>query len=184
RRETVEAIERLGVPAFVTDTRGLADLDRTFHNVGAVVGLPAAAAAELGRLHAAFDRIHRRAAGLPRPRVLVVVWDDPLYVAGRGTFMHDVVELAGGENVGADAVGFAKYPLERVLRAAPEVMVLPTHASDAAGPRAVAYWSRWPAIPAVRAGRVHPVEDDLVSRPGPRLDQGAERMLHLIHPEL
>lgn len=184
RRETVEAIERLGVPVFVTDTRSVADLDRTLRNVGAVTGRQEAAEGEVARLHTAFESLRRRTAGRTRPRVLVVVWDDPLYVAGRDTFMDDLVKLAGGTNVGADAVGFAKYPLERVLRSAPEVLILPTHNSDAAGPRAVGYWSRWPALPAVATGRVHAVEDDLISRPGPRLDQGALRLFGLIHPDL
>jgi iron complex transport system substrate-binding protein len=182
RRETVDALERLGVPVFVTDTRGIADLDRTIRNVGLAVGRQPAAEAEIARLHRTFEAVTRTVAGRPRPRTLVVVWDDPLYVAGRGTFLHDLVELAGGHNIAADAAGFAKYPLERVLRAEPEVLILPTHDLAVAGPRNVGYWSRWPALPAVRTRRVHAVEDSLISRPGPRLGDGAAQLRDLLHP--
>jgi iron complex transport system substrate-binding protein len=183
RRETAESLERLGVPVFVTDTSTLADLDHTIRNLGAVTGRAREAEAQIERLHAGFEAIRRRVLGRGKPRVLVVIWDEPLYVAGRGTFTDDLIALAGGQNVATDAVGFAKYPLERVLHAAPDVIVLPTHAPEAKGAEAVRYWSRWSWLPAVRAHRVHAIEDAIISRPGARLVEGAELLRGLIHPE-
>lgn len=182
RLETVSALERLGVPVFVTDTRGIPDMDRIMRNLGALTGRADAAEEQIGALHAGLAAVRRRASGLPRARVLVVVWGDPLYVAGRETFTNDLIEAAGGINVAADAAGFAKYPMERVLRAQPEVIILPTHSVPQAGARAVSYWSRWPDLPAVRTGRVHAVDDALTSRPGARLVAGAELFLGFIQP--
>jgi iron complex transport system substrate-binding protein len=183
RRETVEALARLGVPTFVTDTREIADLDRTLKNLGDMTGHAREAEQQVRRLQTGFAAVRRRVAGRGKPRVLVVVWDDPLYVAGRGTFTHDLIEIAGGINVAADAVGFAKYPLERVLHAAPDVIVLPTHSAVEQGARAVDYWSRWPGLPAVRSRRVYAVDDAIISRPGARLLEGAGLLAGLIHPE-
>jgi iron complex transport system substrate-binding protein len=183
RRETAEALERLGVPVFVTDTPAVADLDRTLRDLGAVTGHAPQAERQIAQNHAGFERLRRRARGRPRPRVLVVVWDEPLYVAGKGTFTHDLIDLAAGENVAADAVGFAKYPLERVLRAAPDVIVLPTHAPETKGAEAIRYWSRWALLPAVRTHRVHAIEDAIISRPGARLVAGAELLFGLFHPD-
>ncbi len=183
RRETVESLERLGIPVFVTDTRGIADIDRTYVNLGALTGRTVDAEQQIARLRTGFDSIRLRIAGKPRPRVLVVVWDDPLYVAGRGTFTHDLIELAGGSNVASDAVGFAKYPLERVLHAAPDVLVIPTHAQAGERTRATKYWSRWPQLPAVRTNRVHAVDDAVISRPGARLVEGAELLARLFHSD-
>jgi iron complex transport system substrate-binding protein len=183
RRETVEALERLGVPVFVTDTRSLPDLERLLRTLGTITGRERQSDLEIRRLRVGLDGVRRRSASGPRPRVLVVVWADPLYVAGRGTFTHDLIEIAGGTNIASDVVGFVRYPLERVLRSAPEVLVLPTHSSAEQGPGAVGTWSRWPQIPAVRRGRVHAVEDTIIIRAGPRLVEGAELLLRLIHPD-
>ena len=182
RRETVAALERLGVPVFVTDTKSIPEMERTLLNLGKLTGQEREADKQIAAMNEGLAEVRRRGAGPSRPRVLVVVWDDPLYVAGRNTFTHDLIAIAGGVNVATDAIGFAKYPLERVLRSAPDVIVLPTHSAPEKGPRAVAYWSRWPDLPAVRAQRVHAVEDSLISRPGARLVAGAELLLGLIRP--
>lgn len=182
RRETVAALERLGVPVFVTDTKSIPEMDRTLRNLGALTGHDGDAEKHLAAMNDGLADVRRRGAGPRRPRVLIVVWDDPLYVAGRNTFTHDLIDIAGGVNVATDAVGFAKYPLERVLRSAPDVIVLPTHSAPETGARAVGYWSRWPDLPAVRAHRVHAVEDSLISRPGARLVAGAELLLGLVRP--
>ena len=101
RRETVEALARLGVPVFVTDTRTIADFDRTMRNLGALCGRAREAEASIGHLHAGLDDI-RRASGNDAgertpPRVLVVVWDQPIYVAGSDTFTDDLITLAGAQ---------------------------------------------------------------------------------------
>ena len=183
RRETVESLERLGIPVFVTDTRAVIEMDRTLRSLGAITGRTREAEDQIQRLHRGLDAVTRRVGAMPKRRVLVVVWDDPLYVAGARTFTHDLINIAGGTNVASDATGFAKYPLERVLRLAPEVIVLPTHSAAEQGANAVAYWSRWSELPAVRQGRVRALEDTLIIRPGAHLVEGAEALARIIHPE-
>jgi iron complex transport system substrate-binding protein len=184
RRETADALERLGVPTFITDTPALVDLDRTLRDLGSLTGHPREANAQIAAMHAGFDAVRRRVAGSARPRVLVVVWPEPLYVAGRGTFTHDLVEMAGGRNVAAEAQGYATFPLERVLHLAPEIIVLPTHAPRDKDSTSVAYWSRWSSLPAVMSHRIFPIEDAILSRPGARLAAGAALLARLIHPEI
>jgi len=184
RRETADALARLGVPAFITETPALADMPRTIRDLGQLTGHAAEAEAQLGRLQAGLAAVRARVANRPRPRVLVVVWPEPLYVAGRETFTHDLLDVAGGQNVAAGVRGYTTFPLERVLAAAPDIIILPTHTAAGTGdPAAVAYWSRWPSLPAVRDHRVFAIEDAVISRPGARLVQGAERLAALIHPE-
>lgn len=185
RRETAEALERLGVPAFITETPAVAAMPRTMRDLGRLTGHADEAEAQLARLQAGLQAVRSRVAGQPRPRVLVVVWPEPLYVAGRETFTHDLIDVAGGQNVAADVRGYTTFPLERVLAAAPDVIILPTHAASGTGDSAaVSYWSRWPSLPAVRDQRVFPIEDAIISRPGARLVQGAERLAALLHPQV
>jgi len=184
KRETAEALERMGIPTFLTDTPGLAQMARTLRDVGKLTGHLPEAERELARMEAGFAAVRARTRPLPRPRVLVAVWTQPLYVGGRGTFAHDLIELAGGDNVAKEVEGFVTIPMERLLHLAPEVVILPTHAPETGAAPAVAAWQRWTTLPAVRDRRVFAVEDSLISRPGARLVQGAELMARLIHPEL
>lgn len=191
RRETVEALDGMGIPTFVTDSRSLADVERLLGSLGQLTGHGPEAHAEAARLRSGMGEIRAAVAGADRPPVLVVVWSDPLYVAGRDTFIDELVEVAGGRNVARDATGFARYPLEKVLAEAPEIIVLPSHnaraidAGEAArATEALAFWSRWPTIPAVAHGRVHLVEDTPIVRPGARLVEGAGVLAALIHPSL
>jgi len=184
KRETAEALERMGIPTFLTETPGLAEMGRTLRDVGRLTGHLAEAERALARMEAGFAAVRARTRTLPRPRVLVAVWTQPLYVGGRGTFAHDLIELAGGENVAREVEGFVTFPMERLLHLAPEVIILPTHAPETGAAPAIAAWKRWSTLPAVKNGRVFAVEDSLISRPGARLVQGAELLARLIHPEL
>jgi iron complex transport system substrate-binding protein len=184
RRETVESLERLGIPVYVTRTEGLEALPRTIEDLGQLVGKQREASQVSARTSAAIaaTRAHAAAAGASVP-TLIVVWSDPLFVVGNGSYTGDVLAAAGGRNVADDArAGFPKYSLERVLRRAPEVIIVGTHKDDAPGTDPLGYWRRWTSLPAVRTGRLHSVDGDLLFRPGPRLADGARVLSELLHP--
>jgi iron complex transport system substrate-binding protein len=180
RQETAEQLERLGIPTFVTHVQSLADLDRAIRDLGMLVGRETQAEALVTEMHARFDAIRERTKNLPRVPTLLVVWSDPLFVVGKETFTSELIALAGGINVTDDAgAGFPKYSLERVLRHAPEVIIVGSHKTQAKDP--LGYWQRWPDLPAVRDGRVVGLDGDLMFRPGPRLADGAARLFEVIH---
>ena len=115
---------------------------------------------------------------MERLRVLYVVWHDPLWVAGSGTFAHDLIEKAGGENIAYDLTGWATIDLETVIARDPEVIIA-TH--RAAGVKDE------PRLAATTAGmedRIYLVEEDPFVRPGPRLVDALEKLAGLLHPEL
>ncbi len=106
------------------------------------------------------------------------------FTPGPGSFVDDIITLAGGQNVAANAkVPYAQINSEEVIAANPDVIIL----SDAAyGITADSVKARagWGAIKAVKNDKVLPIEDNLVSRPGPRIVDGLEAAARLIHPEL
>ena len=120
----------------------------------------------------------------------LVYWEldatDPTkpFSVGPGNFVNDLIALAGGKNIFADAgSSFPQVSAEQVVAAKPEVIIL----SDAAyGITVDSVLQRpgWQSIPAVAQKRVEPIEDSLVSRPGPRIVEGLEAAAKLIHPEL
>ena len=120
----------------------------------------------------------------------LVYWEldatDPTkpYSVGPGNFVNDIIDLAGGTNVFASVESpYPQVSAEQIVAAKPEVIIL----SDAAyGVTVDSVLARpgWANIPAVQQKRVEPIDDNLVSRPGPRIIEGVSAAAKIIHPEL
>ena len=117
-----------------------------------------------------------------RPTVFFEVWDDPLMTAGPGSFIDDLLRLAGGQSIAYDAAErFAQFSLEVLLERDPEIYLIQDHAHQ---PEDVMARSGYEGLSAVQQGRVAAVKDDLVTLPGPRLVEGLEIIAQILHPDL
>jgi len=129
---------------------------------------------------ATLERVRARTAALPRPRVFWHIWDAPLITIGRESFLNELVEIAGGENVYADFAELSPaISLEDVARRDPRWIL--------AGPDGAATIRRgaaWRAVPAVADGRVLVVDTLLVARPSVKLGEAAVSLARLLHPEI
>ena len=182
-RAVVERLETLGISVWTVRIATLADLFRALDSIGKRVGAARAAAALRGDLEARRDRVRDRVASKGRVPVVVVFDRAPLVVAGPGTFADDLIRLAGGTNVAADATSaYPQLAMESLLAREPEVIVdLAAMGTNAGG--AKEWWARWEGLPAVRNGRVSVGDPDLLTRPGPRLLDGLEWLAGVLHPE-
>jgi iron complex transport system substrate-binding protein len=188
QEEAVAALRRLGIAVVVVPTdEGLGEVVAAVRRLGELSGRSAAAEALAGELERRLAAVDGALAGLPaaaRPRVYFEVWDRPLMTAGPETFLGEIVERAGGANVFADVRGrYVQVSPETVLARDPEVILT---AQREGGPRGAADFAArpgWAAVDAVAAGRVHLLDGDLVSRPGPRAVEALERTAALLHPE-
>jgi len=122
-----------------------------------------------------------------RIKVLWVVQREPLRVAGRDTFVNEMIELAGGEN----AIGptIHKYPpigAEQVIACQADVIIEPAMSQNLPTQHqgALQYWSKFESVPAVLNKRIYVIEADTVSRLGPRLYEGVETITKCLRPEL
>lgn len=180
-REAVRALERLGTRVLVVRDRVLADLWDGIRALGAATGREAEAAGLERRVRADLAAAAACGAGRPRPRVLMVVGHRPLIVVGGGTLQHELVEIAGGENVGADiGAAFPQTSLEVVAARAPDVIVDAAMGSERGGD---AVFGSLRHVPAVRDGRVVSVTADELLRTGPRVAEAARRLAGILHPE-
>ena len=112
----------------------------------------------------------------PRPRVLVVIQVSPLWTAGNGSFLDDLIARAGGINIGRAVPGYGPFSKEQVLADAPDVIL--GDATVAAAFRADPLLRR---LPAVAQRRVYALPPDLTSRPGPRLAEGLVLVAQALH---
>lgn len=105
------------------------------------------------------------------------------YTAGSGTFINLLIERAGGYNIASDIEGYPQLSLEQVVAADPMFIVLGDSAFGVTA-EAVAARPGWENLSAVKSGQVLPFDDNLLSRPGPRLVDGLEALAKLLRPGL
>jgi len=139
-----------------------------------------------GRVQAVEDKV-KTIADTDRPLVYYEFdASDPAapFTAGAGTFVDTLIGMAGGKNVGSSLnTPWAQISAEKVIELNP-VFILLGDAAYGISPESVAARSGWKAIDAVKNSMIYPIDDNLVSRPGPRLVDGLEALVKLIHPEL
>jgi iron complex transport system substrate-binding protein len=181
---------RASIKTFVYRHGGIGTIFETIRDLGAATGHGAEAARVVRDLQARLDAVKGQVRGRPRPRVLLVFDRQPktlreIYVSGGRGFLHEMLEIAGGENVFADVARESVQPSSETLIArAPEV-ILEVRASGLLEQREVAeeqsVWSALPSIPAVRNKRVHILTGDYLVVPGPRMAQATEAFADAIH---
>lgn len=181
--EVWKKLEELGVPVLVIQPRTVAEVIDSIRLVGRITGAQEAAEALARSMAERVEAVQRQAAALShRPRVFWEVWDDPLMSAGPGSFFDDMIRLAGGINVAGDAQSpWPQVSPEAIIARDPEV-ILTTQAEWAERLRSGAL-PAWAGTTAVRQGRIHVVEDNLVSRPGPRIVEGLEQVARAIQSQ-
>jgi iron complex transport system substrate-binding protein len=184
RRETVEALERLGVAVYATDPHSVEGVLDSTRRVAEVLGVAERAEALVVELRARLDELQRRLATRPARRVLFVVWHEPLISIGRETFLADALRRAGAESVVETAQDWPKINLEEVARLQPEYLVFASAHSETVQRTTDELRERpgWRALEAVQRGRFA-VISDAVNRPSPRLVAAIEELARQLHPE-
>lgn len=105
------------------------------------------------------------------------------WTPGPGTFIDLLIERAGGFNIGASLDSdWAQISIEALITQNPEIILLGDAVWGGITPEMVAARAGWDSITAVQEGKVYPFDDNLVSRPGPRLVDGLEALAKLLHP--
>jgi len=181
-KAAVDRLDALGIPVYISNPMGIESILQSITEIGALLRAEEAAGAlvaELRRRIAAVAEFARRSDTCPR--VFFQIGVDPVVSAGRGTFIHELIEAAGGVNAAGEAAGYPKYSPEHLVRLAPDVVVITTMSQGADFDAVRREWLRWPRIPAVRDGRVHVVDAAVFNRPAPRLIDGLEVLARLIH---
>ncbi len=183
---TIERIAGAGIPVLVVDPQSLGDVARTAILLGHAVGADGDALA--GEIQRKLDALKQKvAAATTKPRVFHEVdASEPTkpFTVGPGSYINDLIVLAGGTNIAANAgSAYPQISLEEVVKADPEIIVL-GDAEYGVTPEQVAARPGWSGISAVKDRKVFPISDSLVSRPGPRVAEAAQAYAQLVHPEL
>jgi len=182
--EVVPALQERGIVVFVADPQTVLEVLETIRTIGHITGKDQAAEALIARMQERIDAVQATIGDAPRPTVF---WElgPELYTAGPGSFLNDLILMAGGENIAADADSpWPQLNLEAIVLKDPVIVVLADHNYGETA-EMVTQRPGWGNITAVREGRIiELIDDDIFSRPGPRIVEGLEFLAQAFHPDL
>jgi iron complex transport system substrate-binding protein len=171
------------IAVYITDPRDLEGVFRSILGVGDLLNQSISAAALVKKLRARTETVERAVAGRPSVSIFFQLSGQPLYTAGKSSFVTNLIERAGGRSVTADVnEAWPRLSDEAALASRPEAIIMLS--GDAMG--ASANTTVAPALknsPAVQNNRVYVIDGDLLTRPGPRLVDGLEQIARALHPE-
>lgn len=186
-------LRRAGIAVFEYRHAGLADVTGTIRALGSATGHRAQAEDVAHGIDEGLAQIRKAVADLPRPRTLLIFGRERLalrgiYASGGVGFLHDMLTVAGGEDVFADVKQQAvQATTEAIIARRPDVIVEVRGADNpmphAAVQEEIGTWSVLSSVPAVRSGRVYYLVDDRLVVPGPRVVEGTRLLARVLHPD-
>ncbi len=191
--ELAGKLRRLGLNAVEVPQDTVSEILASIRRIGQLTGAEAPARSLAARIEAELAAVRSRAASLPRRRVLFLVGRSPgtlqgMVGVGPGTFLDELMRLAGGDNVLASSpIAYPRVSMEQILAADPDVILdmgdFAHHEGRPVESEAQfrRLWSSYPMLRAVRQGAVKQVASEVLIRPGPRVGEAAARFLELIH---
>lgn len=122
--------------------------------------------------------------GVEKKRVFYEIWHEPLMAAGPGSFMDELITIAGGINIAQDAEkGYANYDLESLIEKDPQIYITSDHVVEI-NKDSISARPGYEAITAIKEGNIYLLDGDITSRPGPRIVEALELVARAIHPEI
>jgi iron complex transport system substrate-binding protein len=185
RPDVLGKLEQLKIPTFVVEAKTVEDIASQIQLIGRMLDRSEVANPIAMELRRRLTELKRRTEMLARPRVLYVLNSQPLITVGPGSFIHQLIEIAGGANVAAGAASpYPRLSIEAVLKEDPQLIIFPVGASEGIPQGEQELWRRWKTITAVKTDSFHHIASDLLNRPGPRIVLGLEKLAEIIHPEV
>ena len=178
-RQAIPSLENHGIRVIAVDPKTIDEVVRDIRLIGKITNREKQAAQLGNRITAARNLVRQKVAGRKsKPKVLVAIQANPLWLAGPDTFVDEMIKLVGASNIGSDAKpGYNQFSTEAAVWRNPD-MILGLSKGDKK------FFSRglWKSTNAGVKSRVHEVDPDIFVRPGPRLADGILTMARLAHP--
>jgi iron complex transport system substrate-binding protein len=181
----IDRLQSLNIPVFAVNPRNLESLLQTIQKIGGILNASAKAKILVEDMQSRMQQVDDLVARIDRrPRVFIQIGLSPIVSAGSNTFIHELIDRAGGINVAAGKSAYPHFSREQVLALAPDVLIITSMARSGAFEKVKANWNRLSHMPAVRKKRIYTVNSDVFDRPSPRLLDALEILTRLLHPKL
>jgi iron complex transport system substrate-binding protein len=185
--EAADQLRSLGYHVLTLNPPDLPGIMTNMLTIGKATNHTALAEAQVSEMQQRINAVVSKVSNVTtRPEVYVEVGADPYYSVGKGTFIDDLITLAGGQNIFENAT--TAYPAvgsEEIISQNPDVIVVPSSMG-------IDYWKTnpvtdrpgWGAINAVQNGKLYVINGDIINQPGPRQVDALEYLAQMIHPEI
>lgn len=178
--DVIGKLEDLGAVVIAIDPQ---TLDRLYWDIGAVaasIGAQGEGIELVADMKRSVADVKAKVSGQQPVTAFIEIGQNPLYTVGSGTLMDELLGIAGGRNV-VRASGYVPYSAEALVKSNPEVYLATE--GVASDPSAIGKRAGYDKLQAIKSGRVVILEDNLVSRPGPRIVLGLRQIAEGLHPK-
>jgi iron complex transport system substrate-binding protein len=181
--EAIQKLRALRIPVLVVYAPDVDGVLKDIELTGEAVGAGQAAKDLASSMRAGFDQVASATASLDKPRVFYETGDDPsIFGVADHSFVASMIELAGAQVITTGSSTNWQMPIERLVDRDPELILLGDAAYDVT-PAQVKARPGWAGLTAVKRDAIEPVDDIIVTRPGPRLLDGLRTLVGVIHPD-
>ncbi len=178
-KEVVDVLRSYGIKVIALNPRNISDVMRDILIIGKAVGEEKNATKLVNWMKNEIKKLKEEASRYKvRPRIVHILWNDPIWVSGNDTFANDVIELAGGINAFKDIEGWKIVSYEEILAKNPDIIIV-NSGSGMGGKKNILYnWviKKFPDLDAVKKGNVYVINSDLIDRPSYRLIYAAKEI--------
>jgi iron complex transport system substrate-binding protein len=187
-KEVAETLKRSGINVLSLHIESIEELYSAITQIGRAAGCRDKAEALAAKIKYNLDQIRAKVSSAKKVKVLWAVQTEPMRVVGVKTFVNEIIEIAGGQNVIAPTGD--QYPAvgtEAIMTSGAEVIIQSAMGTEDIAKQQEAaekFWSRFANLPAVKNKKVYVIEADTVLRLGPRLPNGVMMVAKLLHPEI
>lgn len=172
----------------MNDAKAFEDVYQSIEMIGKATGAAKKAGEVIETMKTKLAEIKEKAKAI-KDEDQVTVWVEvspapEIYTAGKGTFIHDMLEIISAKNAAGDQEGWPMYTEEKAVALNPDVIITTYGYYVQNAAEQVMARPAWKDVPAIKNKRVHDVNSDTVTRPGPRLVEGVEELAKIIYPEV
>ncbi len=186
-KPAADSLRRLGYRVLTLRIETISELLAAIKEIGTVTDSEQQANKLVDNVSSQLNNLQRRLSSIHKAKVLWVVQSEPLRVAGRSTFINELIELAGGENaIGNTLQQYPPIGTEEILVCGAETIIQSAMGNNNIAEQQKAaekFWSKWEHLPAVKNNRIYVVESDTTLRLGPRLPQGVKMIKDCLYPD-
>ena len=187
--DAADQLRGLGYKVLTLNPTGLNGVMQNMLTVGKATGHEAEAQAAVNSMQQRIDVVVNGVKNATtRPTVYHEIWSDPYMSVGKGTFVDEVIKIAGGQNIFENATGaYPEVSSESIIEQNPDILVFPTQMgveSFWGTYTDVANRAGWSTISAVANHKMYTVHGDIIDEPGPRQVDSLEMLAKIIHPEI
>lgn len=192
--EAIDQIQDNGIHTIVYESETIDDIFSNILEIGRIMDVEENADEVVSEMKQKRDYIINKVKDTENVRVFYQIWDEPLMTAGQGSFIHELINLAGGENIAADVEdAYPQYSAESMIEKDPEVYIAPAHTAESEYLNSeeieelrnnIKSRPGYDAMTAIKNDRIELLDPNIVSRPGVRIIEALELFAKAIHPEI